>query len=167
MIPAAPSEIDGEVWTVPAARMKGDKGKVKNFDVPLSAAALAIVERMQAEHGAGGFLFPGGKRGQHLSNMAMLKLLPRCGRGDLTVHGFRATFKTWASNETDSNFAREVVEAAMAHAIDSKVEEAYQRGDFFKKRRQLMEAWAHFATSTSTSATSAAAAKAVPMQATG
>lgn len=74
--------------------------------------------------------------------MGMLKLLERCGRGDLTVHGFRATFKTWASHET--SFPREIIEAAMAHAIDSKVEAAYQRGDFFEKRRQLMEAWARY-----------------------
>ncbi len=160
VIGASPGEINSRVWTVPALRMKGEKGKAADFDVPLSAAALAIAARMQAEHGATGFLFPGGKRGQHLSNMAMLKLLERCGRGDLTVHGFRATFKTWASNE--ANFAREVVEKAMAHAVDNKVEEAYQRGDFFEKRRQLMEEWARFATA----APATHAAKPAPIQAT-
>ncbi len=64
------------------------------------------------------------------------------GRGDLTVHGFRATFKTWASERT--NFAREVVEAALAHAISDKLEAAYRRGDFFEKRKRLMAAWAEF-----------------------
>jgi integrase len=146
VIGAAADEIEERVWTVPAARMKGEQRKAepKDFRVPMSAPALAIAEHMQREHG-NGFLFPGGdKPGKHLSNMAMLKLLKEDIGLALTVHGFRATFKTWASHETD--FPREVIEAAMAHAIDSKVEEAYQRGDFFEKRRRLMEAWARYCT---------------------
>ena len=74
----------------------------------------------------------------------MLRVLDRMGRGDLTVHGFRATFKTWASERT--NFAREVIEAALAHAISDKLEAAYRRGDFFEKRKRLMTAWAEFCT---------------------
>ena len=107
---------------------------------------------MQKE-GATEFLFPGGKRGKPLSNMAMLKLLERMGRADLTVHGFRSTFKDWAHDLTD--FQNEVIEMAMAHAIDSKVEKAYRRGELFEKRRQLMEAWAQFATSEMTNGTRA------------
>jgi integrase len=143
VIPAAPGEIKSNVWTVPAARMKGEqaKEKPKDFRVPLSAPALAIVEQMEAEDDAG-FLFPGGKRSKPLSNMAMLKLLERSGRGDLTVHGFRSTFKTWATEQTD--FRREVIEMSLAHAIDDKVEAAYQRGELFEKRQQLMEAWGHY-----------------------
>ena len=74
--------------------------------------------------------------------MALLKALERMGRGDLTAHGFRATFKTWASERT--NFPRELVEAALAHVLGDKVEAAYQRGDLFDKRRRLMDAWAEF-----------------------
>ena len=74
--------------------------------------------------------------------MAMLKLLQRMGRADLTVHGFRSTFRDWAAERTE--FPDEVVEMALAHAIDSKTEAAYRRGDLFEKRRDLMDAWAEF-----------------------
>jgi integrase len=74
--------------------------------------------------------------------MASLMLLRRMGRGDLTAHGFRATFKTWASERT--TFQNEIVEAALAHVIGDKVEQAYRRGDMYEKRRRLMHAWARF-----------------------
>jgi integrase len=74
-----------------------------------------------------------------LSNMALLAVLRRMGRGDLTSHGFRSTFRDWAAEETD--FPSEVVEMALAHAIGNKVEAAYRRGDLFEKRRALMERW--------------------------
>jgi integrase len=74
--------------------------------------------------------------------MALLKVLGRMDRGDLTAHGFRATFKTWASERT--NFPRALVEAALAHVLGDKVEAAYQRGDLFDKRRRLMDAWTEF-----------------------
>jgi integrase len=93
-------------------------------------------------------VFPGAKPGKSLSNMAFLMLLRRMGRGDLTAHGFRATFKTWASDRT--SFQNEVVEAALAHVIGDKVEQAYRRGDLFEKRRRLMHQWATFCTSVST-----------------
>jgi integrase len=113
--------------------------------VPLSAHALAILEEMQAHrHADDGFVFPGGKTGKPLSNMAFLMLLRRMNRGDLTAHGFRATFKTWASERTGSQ--NEIVEAALAHVVGSKVEQAYQRGDMFEKRRRLMQQWATFCT---------------------
>jgi integrase len=69
-------------------------------------------------------------------------LLRRMGRGDLTAHGFRATFKTWASERT--SFQNEIIETALAHAIGGKVEQAYMRGDMFEKRRRLMQQWAAF-----------------------
>jgi len=72
--------------------------------------------------------------------MAMLTLLRRTDRADLTAHGFRSTFRDWASERTE--VAREVAEAALAHTIADKVEAAYRRGDPFAKRRQLMYAWA-------------------------
>lgn len=139
VIGALPGEITNEVWAVPAGRMKGGK----EHRVPLSAPAAAIVEKMRKEHG-GAFLFPGGKHDKPLSNMAMLKLLERMGRSGLTAHGFRSTFRDWAAERT--NYSSEVVEMALAHAIDSKVEAAYRRGDLFEKRRRLMDDWARFCT---------------------
>jgi integrase len=131
------SEIKDDVWVVPAGRMKGGR----EHRVPLSPAAAAIVETMRAL-GAGDYLFPGGKTGKPLSNMAMLVLLRRMNRADLTVHGFRSTFRDWAAERT--NFPSEVVEMALAHAVSGKVEAAYRRGDLFEKRRKLMEAWASY-----------------------
>jgi integrase len=94
------------------------------------------------------FVFPGGKTTAPLSNMAFLMLLRRMGRTDLTGHGFRATFKTWASERT--SFQNEIVEAALAHVIGGKVEQAYRRGDMFEKRRRLMQQWAAFCTTAPT-----------------
>jgi integrase len=88
----------------------------------------------------GPFVFPGGRRGRPLSNMALLKTLRRMGRGDLTTHGFRSTFRDWAAETT--SHPSEVVEMALAHAVGDKVEAAYRRGDLFDKRRALMEDWA-------------------------
>src|SRR6516165_7936294 len=137
------SEIDllDKTWTVPTDRMKARR----EHRVPLSARALAILEEMQAarqsdDHNA--YLFPGPKRGKPLSNMAFLMLLRRMELKDLTVHGFRATFKTWASERT--SFQNEIAEAALAHVIGDKVEQAYRRGDMFEKRRRLMQQWATF-----------------------
>ena len=87
-------------------------------------------------------VFPGGRKGQPLSNMAMLALLKRMEKDTFTTHGFRSSFRDWAAERT--NFPREVAEMALAHAVGDKVEAAYRRGDLFSKRRQLMEAWARF-----------------------
>jgi integrase len=87
-------------------------------------------------------LFPGGKRTKPLSNMGMTAVLRRMGRGDITVHGFRSTFRDWAAERT--NFPSEVVEMALAHPVGDKVEAAYRRGDLFEKRRRLMAEWASF-----------------------
>ena len=77
-----------------------------------------------------------------LSNMAMAAVLKRVGRRDITVHGFRSTFRDWAAERT--NYPSEVVEMALAHAVGNKVEAAYRRGDLFEKRRLLMADWATF-----------------------
>src|ERR1700730_13331144 len=77
-----------------------------------------------------------------ISNMGMPMLLRRMGRGDLTVHGFRSTFRDWAGDMTA--FQREVVEAALAHTVGDKAEQAYRRGDALEKRRKLMNAWSAF-----------------------
>jgi integrase len=129
-------DLAAKIWTVPAERMKGGREQRQ----PLSDAAIAVVERMRHRR-ENGFLFPGSSRDQ-LSNMAFLMLLRRMKRGDLTAHGFRATFKTWATERT--NFQEVVIEAALAHVYGDKVEAAYQRGDLFDKRRRLLNAWGEY-----------------------
>jgi integrase len=140
VIGARPEELKDKIWTVPAGRMKASK----EHRVPLSAAALAIIDTLRKEQG-GAHLFPGGKRDKPLSNMAMLALLGRMGRSNLTAHGFRSTFRDWAAECT--NYPSEVVEMALAHTINSKVEAAYRRGDLFEKRKALMSGWATFCAS--------------------
>jgi integrase len=107
--------------------------------VPLSPRAVA----RQTDDG-NSYVFAGPKPGTALSNMALLMLLRRMGIKDLTVHGFRATFKTWASECTSTQ--NEVVEAALAHIVGNRVEQAYRRGDLFEKRRRLIQQWANFCT---------------------
>jgi integrase len=135
-------EIDlaAKLWVIPAGRIKAGK----EHRVPLSAPVLAILRQL-AETRSGEFVFPGGKAGKPLSNMALLALLKRMGRGELTVHGFRSAFRDWAAERT--HFPREVAEMALAHAIGDKVEAAYRRGDLFEKRRRLMDEWARFCAS--------------------
>jgi integrase len=137
------SEIDfkARLWTIPAERMKAER----DHRVPLSARSLSILEGMQALKESE-FVFPGIKPGLSLSDMSMLMTLRRMGRGDLTVHGFRSTFRDWAAERT--GFPAEVAEMALAHAVGDKVEAAYRRGDLFEKRRQLSEAWARFCSGT-------------------
>jgi integrase len=129
------AEIDarGKVWIVPAERMKAGC----EHRVPLSNRALALA----AGEGASDFAFVGAN-GRPFAVTSMLGVLERMGRGDLTVHGFRSTFRDWAAECT--NFPNDVIEMALAHTIASKVEAAYRRGDLFEKRRRLMNAWAEF-----------------------
>ncbi len=128
-------------WTVPAERVKSGR----EHRVPLSPAALTIINAMQdvraTEHG-GGFVFPGGKWGRPLSDAALWAALKRTGRSNLTVHGFRSTFRDWAAERT--NYPREAAEMALGHAVGDKVEAAYRRGDLFEKRRKMMDAWADY-----------------------
>lgn len=137
-IGAEPKEFDIEArtWNVPAERMKSHKP----HRVPLSPRALAIVSRRINEGCT--YVFAGRAADKPLSNMAMLQLLKRMGREDITVHGFRSSFRDWASECT--NYPREVCEMALAHAIGSDVEAAYRRGDLFEKRRRLMNEWAKY-----------------------
>lgn len=138
------SEIDlaARVWTVPAARMKAKR----DHRVPLSDAAMAVLEAAKlsrtVDDGAA-YVFPGMKEGRTLSCMTMDKVL-RTQKLDVTVHGFRSSFRDWAGEETP--FAREVAEAALAHVIGDKAEQAYRRGDALEKRRALMQAWADYLT---------------------
>jgi len=137
------SEFDllAKVWTVPAQRMKAQR----EHRIPLSARSLAILQEMHARrHADDGFVFPGRKVGRPLADTVLLRLLQRLGRGDLTIHGFRSSFRDWAAERT--SFPREVAEMALAHSIPSAVEAAYRRGDLFEKRRKLMQQWATFCT---------------------
>jgi integrase len=135
------SEIDllDKIWMVPASRMKAHR----EHRVPLSPRALAILDEMRAsrkDDAEDRFVFPGGKAGAPLSNMAFLMLLRRMSRGDLTAHGFRSSFRDWAAERT--NFPSEVAEMALAHVVGGKVEAG--RGDLFEKRRRLMQQWGAF-----------------------
>ncbi len=133
-------DVRAALWTVSGARMKAGR----EHRVPLSDAAMAILKAVAPlrDDDTGGWIFPSVRKGQHLSNMGMMMLLRRMNRGDLTVHGFRSTFRDWCSEST--NHPREVAEQALAHTLSDKVEAAYRRGDLFEKRRRLMEDWANF-----------------------
>ena len=134
-------EIDFQtkLWTVPAGRMKGGR----EHRVPLSERATLILNELHQAR-VSDFVFPGFKRGQPLSNMALDAVLRRA-KVDFTVHGFRSSFRDWAGDSTA--FARDVVEAALAHAIENKTEAAYRRSDALEKRRRLMAAWATYCAS--------------------
>jgi integrase len=132
------AEIDDQdsVWTVPGGRMKAGK----EHRVPLTAAARALLGGRGAPDG---FVFPAARGpGKPLSDMALTAVLRRMGRGDLTAHGFRSTFRDWAGETTAH--PREVIEAALAHKLKDRAEAAYARGDLFAKRRKLMQDWADF-----------------------
>lgn len=133
-------DLEQKVWTIPAERMKAGK----EHKVPLSDQAVQILQT-QSSLGLTGLVFPGAAAGRPMSNMAMLMMLRRMGREDLTVHGFRSTFRDWIAERTA--FPSEVAEMALAHAIASKVEAAYRRGNLFDKRRELMTAWGRYCAS--------------------
>ncbi len=172
------SEVDlgAKMWTVPAERMKGGK----THRVPLSEQALSVLKEMSDAAKSEGrlrpdrYVFPGSKPGRPLSNMAMLELIRRMNcecevngeprwtdaeSKDIVTHGFRSTFKDWATDWTPSPaeileaakrgeiveaFPRDLVEVALAHALDNKTEEAYRRTEMIEKRRRLMAKWADY-----------------------
>lgn len=131
------AEIDtkAKVWTIPAERMKAGK----EHRVPLSPAALKIIEAMPKVAGCD-FIFPAPKGGA-LSDMALTQVMRRM-KVDAVPHGFRSTFRDWAGERT--HHPREVVEQALAHTLQNKVEAAYRRGDALDKRRVLMTEWEGF-----------------------
>lgn len=134
------SEVDlkGNVWTIPASRMKGKRP----HRVPLTDRAVEIAAAFMPDGDKDGPLFPGAKPGKPLSNMSLLAVLSRMKLDRYTVHGFRSTFKDWARDLTD--FPNELSEAALAHVIADKTEAAYARSTMFAKRRRMMEAWQAF-----------------------
>jgi integrase len=121
--------------------MKGKKQDRKEHQVPLCDRMLAILDEMEMRR-EGDFVFPGRARARLCASALYTFLIDKLERRDITVHGFRATFKTWASDRTP--FASEVIEASLAHAVGTAVEQAYQRGSFFDKRRRLMALWADY-----------------------
>ena len=137
-------DLEKRIWTVPAHRIKARR----EHRVPLSSRTMAILRGLHDTRN-GEFVFTVGRGGQTvgrggqpLSNMALLSLLKRMGRTDLTAHGFRSTFRDWAAERT--NYPRDVAEMALAHAVSDKVEAAYRRGDLFEKRRRMMDEWARY-----------------------
>ncbi|WP_339951641.1 integrase arm-type DNA-binding domain-containing protein [uncultured Albimonas sp.] len=135
------AEISGDVWTVPAERMKTNKA----HRVPLSAAALATLESLRGLDPD--LIFPSpvrGKSGQSrpLSDTVFKALMDRMDREGLTTHGFRSTFRDWCAEAARAE--REVAEAALSHAVGDRVERAYARSDLFDRRRGLMEEWSAF-----------------------
>jgi integrase len=132
-------EIDmkAKVWTIPAERTKAGR----EHRVPLCDRAMAILKRLE-EAKTCEFVFPSPHGQKKLSHVAMAKAMRRAGAENATVHGFRSAFRDWAGNET--HYPREIAEAALAHVVGDKAEQAYRRSDALEKRRQLMQAWADY-----------------------
>lgn len=130
-------DLDAGLWTIPSARMKTGR----THRIPLSPPAAAILRGLWRCRTCE-VVFESPRGGRPLSHIAMQKVLDRLGVLDATVHGFRSAFRDWAGNET--SFPREVCEAALAHAIGDKAEQAYRRGDALEKRKALMAAWGSY-----------------------
>lgn len=135
------NEIDNnnKIWTIPKERMKAQRV----HRIPITSRMFEILNEVRPFRGDSDFIFVG-RRGRQLSNMAMDAVLRRM-KVDYTVHGFRSSFRDWAGNET--LFQREVAEAALAHIIGDKAEQAYRRRDALEKRRLLMQGWQKFCSS--------------------
>ena len=129
-------DLDNRLWTIPGERMKAGKP----HRVPLTDEVLKLLQGIKGE----GYVFPGARQGRPLSNMAMTMVLRRLGHPELTVHGFRSTFRDWCAEET--HYPNIVAEQALAHTVGNAVEAAYRRGDLLDKRRALMADWATYCT---------------------
>ncbi len=129
-------DFDAKLWTVPKERMKAGVAHA----VPLSTAAVKLLRTLH-EHRISEYVFPRTKD-KPLSDMAMLMLLRRMKFDDITVHGFRSSFRDWCGDVT--TFPREIAEAALAHKVGNEVERAYRRQDALEKRRKLMQSWANY-----------------------
>jgi integrase len=146
-------DLERKVWTVPAHRMKAGR----EHRVPLSNRTVEMLKDL-AKAKTGELVFPGRQVDRQLSGMAMEMLLRRMNADAFTVHGFRSSFKTWATEQT--SFPNELSEHALAHATGSQVERAYRRTDVLERRRELMTAWADYLECS-------AAGKIVPIKRTG
>lgn len=128
-------DLGQALWEIPAERMKAEK----EHRVPLSSATIDLLNKLPR---LGDLVFPGAKESTALSDMSLTAVLRRMKCSDITVHGFRSTFRDWCAEST--NFPREVCEHALAHRLPDKVEAAYRRGDLIEKRTLLMQAWSEF-----------------------
>jgi integrase len=131
-------DMDSGIWTIPAERMKAGV----THKVPLSEPALKILKGITPDQS--GFVFVGGSSGKRLAQPTLLRTMTLMKIRGATPHGFRSSFRTWAAE--CMSFPREIAEAALSHANGDKVEAAYQRGDYFRKRRELMDQWAQHCT---------------------
>jgi integrase len=135
-------DFDGAIWTLPPERMKSNR----LHRVALSEPALEILRFLrqfnEAQTVPSRYVFNGQKYGVYPSEAVMLSLLKRLGRRDLTPHGFRSCGRDYMAHET--SFPREIQEVALAHVLQDKTEAAYQRGDYLKKRREMMEHWGRY-----------------------
>ncbi|WP_417254244.1 tyrosine-type recombinase/integrase [Celeribacter sp.] len=137
------AEINGDVWEIPAERMKAGS----SHRVPLCEAALEVLESVRGLDND--LIFPSAQRAprrpaRQMSDAVFKRLQDRMGRQGFTVHGFRSSFRDWCSESAHAD--REVAEAALAHTLGNKVEQAYARSDLFDRRRNLMDAWGRFVT---------------------
>tara|TARA_R110000850_G_scaffold277140_1_gene423475 strand:- start:15440 stop:16210 length:771 start_codon:yes stop_codon:yes gene_type:complete len=131
--------LDDAVWIIPGARMKAGR----DHRVPLSTHAKAILTTMEElKLDDTNVVFPGVRDHKPLSDMTLTAVLKRMERADITVHGFRSTFRDWAAEVT--HYPREMAEMALAHTVSDQVEAAYRRGDMFEKRRKMMADWDAF-----------------------
>lgn len=130
-------DFDAKVWTLSPERMKAGR----EHRVPLSDAAIAVLAKMKTIQ-RDDWIFPGQRKGKHLSHISMAKILERLNITGATPHGFRSSFRDWAGNET--NVPREVCEAALAHRVGDSAEQAYRRDTALEKRRNLMSLWADY-----------------------
>jgi integrase len=129
-------DLGTKLWVVPAERMKSGRA----HRVPLSDDAVRALEQLPRLNDSD-YVFPSGRIGKPLSDKAMPKIMRRLRHG-YVPHGFRSTFRDWAAEQT--NYPREIAEAALAHVIENRVEAAYRRGDALEKRAALMADWAAF-----------------------
>jgi integrase len=128
-------DLDKQLWVIPKERMK----EKREHRVPLVDRAIAILKELPRE---GDFVFIGARKGQPLGKNSFLKLIWTMGRNDITIHGFRSSFRDWAGETTA--FPADLCEVALSHVVGGKVQTTYQRGDLLEKRRKLMEAWAAY-----------------------
>lgn len=131
------SQIEGDIWTIPAEAMKGRVGKTRDFRVPLSGEARRVIDDAR-KLARDGYLFPGLKRGV-ISDMTMANYLSRRSL-EARPNGFRSSFRDWCAEAT--NTPREIAEMALGHVSGGPVELAYRRTDYLDERRVLMERWA-------------------------
>jgi integrase len=131
-------DLEAKVWTIPDSRTKTKK----EHRIPLVPAVVGLLDSIPVVDNSP-YLFPALRGKGHLSNMTMLQLVKRdMDRPDLTVHGFRSTFKDWSVEETE--FPGELSEAQLSHVIKNAAQAAYERGDKLERRRELLQVWSDY-----------------------